>query len=333
MKTFNLSSTQDNGISAVICDIGARLLELNVPQENGSFVDLITGPSTESEIVNDQCFMGASVGRFGNRVSDGTYQFNGKTHQLTINDGVNHLHGGEGLHQRTWELVEQSEHSVTLSIKSDAGEDGYPGNVCIQAKYTISEVDTLQVEYSATTDESTPINIVQHAYWNLTGDPKQSIENHVLQSENLSAYLEINETMIPTGKVANASNTPFDFSAAKSLRDGLASQHTQLELAGGYDHCLVFSEEINSSVSNSLTLTDPLSNRSLTIKTNMPAVQLYSGNFLDGSQSGKQSTINYRTGLCIETQHYPDAMNHSHFPSAILNPDEIYQHTIEYIFQ
>lgn len=331
MQTFTIQHPE-SGIKAVLTDIGASLLELHVPNEDGTSTDLITGPINEEDVLADNCFMGSTVGRFGNRIANGKYNYNGKDYQLTINDGKNHLHGGVGVHKKTWEVDEVTDSSVSFSIRSHSGEDGYPGNAKMFAKYEITDSNKLLITYSATTDQATPMNMVQHAYWNLTGDPSKSIEDHTVQSNDLKCHLDIDAEMIPTGKVFSSEGTVFDFSEVTPLRKGLETDDESIKKAGGYDHCLVFSETAFTELTHSLTLSDPESGRSMSIATNMPAVQVYSGNFLDGSQNGKHGKIEKRTGICIETQHYPDAVNHPQFPSPILRKGEDYKHLIEYTF-
>ena len=331
-KFYTIESPVKGGIKAVLSDLGASLISLYCADRDGEVADVVTGPNTIENLWTDQCFMGASVGRFGNRVAKGKFSINGEDYQLTVNDGENHLHGGGGLHKKLWTVVKKSNISITFECDSTDGEDGYPGNLGLKACYTVSDSSLLTVEYSATTDRATPINIVQHAYWNLSGDLSSSIESNHFQSDDVSHFLPIDSTMIPTGEVKDVVDTPFDFKRGSALKPGLESGDDQIALAGGYDHCLVFSDTIAKGADYSVELSDQGSGRSMRVSSNMPAIQLYSGNFLDGSQTGKAGVIPRRTGVCLETQHYPDSVNQAKFPSAILEPNEKYYHVIEYRF-
>ena len=331
MRKIEICSPTLTGVRAVISGFGARLLELHVPAGGGS-VDVVNGPVDEEDVLADPFYMGASVGRCANRISKAKYSYQGEDFQLTANKGENHIHGGGGLHKKVWKIVESDENSVTLSIESPSGEDGYPGNVRIEVRYSISDESTLLVEYSASTDKATPMNIVQHTYWNLTGDHTKSIKDHTLQSDDIEGYLESDDEMIPSGKVIPTKGTPFDFNKEVALNLGLEGGDTAIERANGYDHCLVFGSELYDGLKPAVTLKEPQSGRSMVVRTNMPAMQLYTGNFLDASSNGKQGEIAYRTGVCLETQHYIDAVNQSSFPSVILQQGELYQHLIEYKF-
>lgn len=331
-KFYSIESSVKGGIKAVFSDLGASLISLHCADRDGGVADVITGPNTIDNLWTDQCFMGSSVGRFGNRVAKAKFTLNGEDYQLSVNDGENHLHGGGGLHKKLWSVVKKSNRSVTFECVSADGEDGYPGNLAVRACYTVSDSNILTVKYSATTDKATPVNIVQHAYWNLSGDLSSSIENHHFQSDDVSHFLPIDSTMIPTGEVKNIVNTPFDFRQEIAFKGGLESGDNQIGLAGGYDHCLVFTDTIAKGAGYSVVLSDQGSGRCMRVSSNMPAIQLYSGNFLDGSQMGKSGAITRRTGVCIETQHYPDSVNQAQFPSAIVEPNEKYYHVIEYLF-
>lgn len=334
MQTYTIQSEgyseeSSQGIKAVLCDLGATLLEVHVPDGSGDHVDVITGPPTVEELQKDQCFMGSSAGRFANRIKEGKFSLNGDDYQLTINDGVNHLHGGTGgIHKLVWSVVEQAASKVVFECECEDGSDGYPGNLKIRASYEITAENVLEILYTAETDAATPVNVVQHAYWNLSGDPKQDIRSHVIEGESLSHFLMVGEGAIPVGEVAPVDGTAFDFRLARTVQSSLDQGHRLFDLAGGIDHCFVLEEALQGQLVPVVTLSDPASGRSLKISSNMPAVQIYTGNFLDGSQPSREDgvMIGKQTGICLETQHFPDAVNHAHFPSCILNPGEEYNH-------
>ena len=333
MKTLVITSPSHKGIKATLTDIGASLLELHVPDSSGQgYVDVITGPVGEEDILADRCFMGATVGRVGNRVAEGRFSIDGEEYQLTVNDGEHHLHGGFGVHKKQWKVKEYTEHSVTFEISLPDGEDGYPGNCLMTARYWISNDEMLNVEYKAVVDKACPVNMVQHAYWNLSGDFSRCIDDHVVTSDDIGQVLEVEKGMIPTGNLLPVAGTVFDFREGKPLCEGLGANDAVIATAGGYDHCLIFSDQLADGFAHCLEVSHPGSGRSMKVETNMPAVQIYSGNFLDGTQTGKGGAIGHRTGMCVETQHYVDALNQVAFPSMIIRPGEVYMHKIRYTF-
>lgn len=328
---FYTLGAPNKGLYLTLSNIGASLVGCVSEDKNGNRVDVIVGPETPEQLPANTAFMGGTVGRFANRIAKGQYTHDGETHQLSINDGANHLHGGvKGIHMEIWDVVSQSDDEIIFAYTSPDGDDGYPGTLQMQVIYRLVGNDAFTVIYKAETDKATPVNIAQHAYWNLTGDPSLQIVKHQVQSSDVIAFLEVSEEVMPTGSVIDVKGTVFDFTNSRELTDGLESGEEQIQRAGGYDHCLVFSDNVAPSAQNSIQFYEPTSGRKLEVTTNMPAVQLYSGNFLDGSIVGKCGNVQYRTGFCVETQHYPDAVNFDHFPSPILNPGEKYEHIIEY---
>ncbi|MFC4995102.1 aldose epimerase family protein [Rubritalea tangerina] len=325
--------SENSQIRVEVSNLGASLIKLECTDRDGRLGDVVVGPESMAQLAENQSYMGSTVGRFANRIARGEYRDSGKLVKLSVNDGANHLHGGlGGIHKVLWEVESQSKDSITFVYVSADGDDGYPGELVMRARYSLDGENQLSVCYEAEADARTPVNLAQHAYWNLTGNPKESIERHEVQSGSALAYLELNEEVLPTGAIAPSEGTVFDFTKWRALGDGLESGAEQIVRAGGYDHCLVFSDCVSGTLEHSITVRDVGSGRVMEVMTNMPGVQLYSGNFLDGSELGKGGAIEHRTGLCLETQHYPDAVNHAHFPSAILEPGEKYEHHIRYRF-
>lgn len=332
MKTefYSLGNPQ-KGINLTVSNLGASIVGCVCEDKNGTRSDVVVGPETPEQLAANTAFMGGTVGRFANRIAKGQYTHNGETHQLSINDGKNHLHGGvKGIHMEVWDVISQSEDEIVFGYVSPDGDDGYPGTLRMTVSYKLTSETTFLVRYEAKTDKATPVNLAQHAYWNLTGDPSKQIVNHLVQSSDVTSYLEVSDEVMPTGNIAEVNGTVFDFSSEKELKPGLESNDVQISRAGGYDHCLVFGNKVEDGTTNSIIFRDAVSGRSLKVSTNMPAVQLYSGNFLDGSIEGKGGNVQHRTGFCVETQHYPDAVNFDHFPSPILEAYQKYEHVIEY---
>jgi aldose 1-epimerase len=333
-QIFTIAAQCGTGIEVTLSNWGASILKILAPDREGNFEDVVQGPDGLAGLRDDASYMGRSVGRFANRIAHGRFTLGETEYQLAQNNGPNHLHGGlGGIHNEVWDVVEQSDTKIVFALVCADGSDGYPGELTISVRYEVTEAMRIEVEYSATTTKKTPVNIVQHVYWNLTGDPAESALNHTLESMKAAHYLPVDADSIPLGEIASVRETPFDFSFPKPLSVGVNSGDVQIERAYGYDHCLVFSDKVEHEALNSLTLTDPKSGRSLCMSTNMPGVQLYSGNFLDGTTTGKgNQAIHARSGVCMETQHFPDSPNQKQFPSPMLDVGETYQHSICYDF-
>jgi len=333
-QIFTIAARCGTGIEVSLSNWGASILKVLAPDREGTFEDVVQGPDSIAGLRDDPFYMGRSVGRYANRIAHGRFALDETEYQLAQNNGPNHLHGGlRGMHNEVWDVVEQSDTKIVFALVCADGSDGYPGELTISVRYEITEAMRLEVEYSATTTKKTPVNIVQHVYWNLTGNSSESVLNHTLESVQAAHYLPVDADSIPLGEIASVRDSPFDFSVPKALSVGLNSGDVQIERTQGYDHCLVFSDKVEHEALNSFTLTDPKSGRSLCMSTNMPGVQVYSGNFLDGSTKGKgNQPIHARSGVCMETQHFPDSPNQKQFPSPMLDVGETYQHSICYDF-
>ena len=321
----------DRGAVVRITEYGGTLVSVRVPDRFGEPADVVLGFDTLEEYQTKSGSLGVIVGRFANRIAEGRFQLDGVDYQLAINNPPNHLHGGVGGFQRAlWRgEVEDSLEGlgVRLNYTSADGEDGYPGEVKVEVRYTLTKASGLRIDYYATADRPTPINLTNHAYFQLKGHDQGSIYQHVLRLKS-SQYTVRDASGIPTGEIALVEGTPFDFTSPMEI----GARIDQLE-SGGYDDNLVFDGwESNGRPRRVGEVIEPLRGRRMELLTTEPGVQLYTGNFLDGLR-GKQGAIYDRHhAFCLETQHFPDSVNHDHFPSVILRPDETYQQTTEYRF-
>lgn len=333
---YTLKNSQ--GMTVKLSDWGGYIQSIIVADRKGEFADVLVGYDSWDEYYNDCCYAGPIVGRFGNRIGKAQFSIDGQTYQLSANDGgankdINQLHGGfKGLHKRLWQS-ELIENGVQLSYLSKDGEEGYPGNLQIKLNITLSDDNELQFEYFATTDKKTHVNLTSHTYFNLSGDMQTDIEQHVLQI-NANKITPVDQYLIPTGELEPVVGTPFDFTSAKKIGRDIRQPNKQLRYGGGvdkqhggYDHNWVFTD-YDGSLKNQVSLHDPVSGRLLEIYTQEPAIQFYSGNFMDGTMLGKNGQpVKFRYGLALEPQHYPDSPNQASFPSTLLVPGDTY-HTI-----
>ncbi|MBT4099237.1 MAG: galactose mutarotase [Gemmatimonadetes bacterium] len=321
----------DRGAVVRITEYGGTLVSVSVPDRFGESADVVLGFDTLEEYQTKSGSLGVIVGRFANRIAAGRFQLDGADYQLAINNPPNHLHGGEGGFQRAlWQgEVEDSLEGlgVRLNYTSADGEDGYPGEVKVEVRYTLTKASGLRIDYYATTDRPTPINLTNHAYFQLQGHNQGAIHQHVLRLKS-SQYTVRDASGIPSGEIALVEGTPFDFTSPMEI----GARIDQLE-SGGYDDNLVFDGwESNGRPRLVGEVIEPVRGRRMELLTTEPGVQLYTGNFLDGLE-GKQGAIYDRHhAFCLETQHFPDSVNHDHFPSVILRPDETYRQTTEYRF-
>lgn len=337
------SLTNSAGMTVKVSNWGAYVQSIVVPDKNGEFEDVVIGYDSWNEYYNDCCYSGPIVGRFANRIAEAKFDVDGVNYQLTKNDGgpnkdINQLHGGKlGLHKRVWQAKEITD-GVELSYLSVDGEEGYPGNLLIKVSYTLTQQNELKVAYHGTTDKTTPVNLTLHTYFNLSGDAQRNIETQVLQIA-ADKITPIDDLLIPTGELSAVIGTPFDFIQPTLIGKNIRIADPQLKKGGGvdqqfggYDHNWVFSE-YDSSLKKQVSLYDPKSGRVLEILTEEPAIQFYSGNFMDGTVTGKNGkVVKHRNGLALEPQHYPDSPNQASFPSTLLKPGEVYQTESVYRF-
>jgi aldose 1-epimerase len=307
VKTFTLS--HPSGISATVSELGATLRTLSVPGRDGEMQNILVGFKTPEEWLSNSLYSGTTVGRYANRIAGAKFSLNGKEYQLATNSGPNHLHGGKtGFDKLVWKTEAAADSSVRFTLISPDGDEGYPGKLSVTVEYKL-DADSLTWTATATTDKATPVNLTSHAYFNLTGEPSNSVLSHTLQI-NATEYLPVDGANIPTGEFAPVASTSFDFNKPASIAANLAMTES------GFDHTFVLNspQELRPAVS----LHDPGSGRTLELSTNQPGVQLYLS-----SPFG-----NEHSAICLEPQKYPDSPNKPDFPCCILNPGETYSHTI-----
>jgi aldose 1-epimerase len=321
--------TNRHGIEARIMTYGATIVSLKTPDRYGQLKNIVLGFDNLDSYLAGVPYYGATVGRYANRIAKGEFTLDGNPYQLPLNDGANSLHGGMlGFDKRIWKAVEsgaQDPRTLRLTYISAAGEEGYPGQLRAVVTYRLTEDDTLEINYEATTTAPTPVNLANHSYFNLTGDPTQSILGHHLQI-NAAAFTPVDATLIPTGEQRPVAGTPFDFRHATSVGSRIDDIDEQLKLGHGYDHNWILqpTDGGKGALRLAATLMDPVSGRVLELRTTQPGLQFYSGNFMNGKPSKQGTVYAFRTGLCLETQHFPDSPNHPAFPNTILRPGERY---------
>jgi aldose 1-epimerase len=322
-----------NGIELSITNYGCRITSLIVPDKYGKHENILLGYKNIDYYLNDEFYLGAVVGRFANRIAKGSFTLGNNRLQLPINNGVNHLHGGiNGFDKKVWhatKIVETNKQGVKFFYKSNNGEEGYPGELDVEVTYLLTNNNELQINYKAETNKTTHINLTNHSYFNLSGNFNNSIVNHKLRIYS-DKFLEMDSDSIPTGKIISTNLTPFNFQDYKTIGEKINDNNYQIKNGNGYDHCFIFENE-NKSLKLISELFEPKSGRLMEVYTTEPAVQLYSGNFLSKAKTNQK--FGRRTGLCLETQHYPDSPNHPEFPTTILHPEKAYSSQSIYRFK
>ena len=324
--------TNRHGIEIRTIPYGAILVSIRVPDRRGSLDDVVIGHDTLDGYLNASRFFGAVVGRYGNRIAKGRFTLDGKEYALALNNGPNHLHGGvKGFDKILWTVARRDASSITYRRVSPDGEEGYPGRLDASVTYTLTANNELRIDYQATTDKATPINLTQHSYFNLAGDGARDVLDHVVEI-NADRYTPVDATKIPTGELAPVGNTPFDFRSPQPIGARIGVEHEQLKFGGGYDHNFVLNRT-GAGLIWAARVYEPTTGRTLEVWTTEPGLQFYSGNNLDGSITGKAGHV-YKTryGLCLETQHFPDSPNHPNFPSTILRPGQTFRSQTVYLF-
>ncbi len=327
--------TSRSGIAAQIITYGATITSLRVPDRNGKIDDVVLGYDSLQGYIDGASYFGAIVGRYGNRIGKGRFQLDGKQYQLTINDGENHLHGGkQGFNKVLWDakvLNDSGEPSLQLQYVSRDGEEGYPGTVTLKVTYTLTGKNELRIDYEGTTDQPTILNPTQHSYFNLTGSFTNTILNHQLMIE-ADSFTPVDKGLIPTGEIVSVANTPMDFRSPVAIGAHINDSNEQLAFGRGSDHNWVLRNS-TGRIRKAAELYEPNSGRLMTVSTDQPGLQFYTGNFLDGTAKGKNGiAYQYRTGLCLETQAFPDTPNKSQFPPVTLRPGQTYRQTTIYQF-
>ncbi len=324
-----------NGMEVQITNYGGTITSLKTPDKSGKYENITLACDSLSGYLKGVPYFGALIGRYGNRIAKGRFTLDGKTYSLAQNNGVNALHGGKkGFDKVLWTATptDGEEPQLKLVYTSADGEEGYPGKLEVEVIYTLQKDNSLKIDYKAITDKSTVVNLTNHTYFNLTGDASKEILDHEV---TLSAdkFLPVDGTLIPTGELKAVAGTPFDFTTAHKIGERINDgKDVQIKFGKGYDHCWVFTDS-GKTLKNVASVYEPTSGRLMEVLTTEPSIQFYSGNFLDGSVIGKGGIpAKFRTGFCLETQHYPDSPNQPKFPTTVLKPGETYQTTTIYKF-
>jgi aldose 1-epimerase len=334
--------TNKNGMVVKAITYGGIITSIRVPDTSGTFENVVLGFDELARYLSDEYreaspYFGAIIGRYANRIEDGRFTLDGQAYKLATNNGPNHLHGGdEGFSRRLWKaepFENDSARGVVFTYTSPDGEEGYPGRLDTEVTYTLTDDNELVFGYRATTTEATPVNLTQHSYFNLSGQSEGTILDHRL-TINADAFTFVNENLIPTGELQPVEGTPFDFTMATPIGARINQVNQQLQYAGGYDHNFVLNREDAGagSLVRAARVYDPESGRHLTVRTTEPGLQFYSGNFLDGRLEGPNGPYEHRSGLALETQHFPNSPNEENFPSTILRPGETYRSRTVYEF-
>jgi len=329
--------TNSHGIEARIITYGGTVISLKVPDRNGKMGDIVLGHNSLDRYVDPNHagspYFGCIIGRYGNRIGKGRFTLDGKTYTLAANNGPNHLHGGTvGFDQKVWkaEPVNGKESALKLTCTSKDMEEGYPGNLKVTVTYTLTDKDELRIDYEATTDKPTVCNLTNHSYFNFTGADRDILDHEL--TINADRLTPVDSGLIPTGEFRSVEGTPFDFRKAKKIGQDINADDEQIKFGGGFDHNWVLRKQ-GSDLSLAARVVEPTSGRVMEIYTTEPGIQFYSGNFLDGTVTGKDGKVyKHRYGLCLETQHYPDSPNKPDWPTTVLRPGKTYKTTTVHKF-
>lgn len=333
-KQVGLYTISGGDITMQVTNFGARVVSLWAPGRDGKYADVATGYENIGKYVDNggERFLGATIGPVGNRIGKGTYTLDGETVQLPLNNDGNTLHGGFiGNDMLVWDVLEQTDSSLVLGLEREAGIDNWPGKLCVRMTYTATSESAFRIDYEATTDKAMPVNLTNHAFFNLTGDSSKSILGHEIQI-NASRTTPVDALLIPTGEIASLDGSPLDFRTSKPIGQDVDVENDQLANGRGYDHnwCL---DKTCDGVELAAVLYEPESGRVMEVLTDQPGLQFYCGNFFDGKAVDKfGKAIGYRCSLALETQKWPDSINHEGFCDTVLRPGEVYTHTCIYRF-
>lgn len=327
VKLFTLRNK--SGMAVEISNYGATLVSIHVPDQKGQDGNVLLGYDDIKGYYNGKSYFGCVVGRYANRIAKGAFELDGKQYQLPQNDGLNSLHGGvNSIDKQVWDARIMND-AIRLTTVMKDGENGYPGNVKLTVVYSLRSDNSLVIDYSASTDKTTVLNISNHAYFNLSGDPSKTILDHEIKI-NADAFTPVDSTLIPTGEIKKVSGTAFDFLSFKKIGQDIDQPDQQLIYGKGYDHNFVLNTRDGKSPV--VEVVEKISGRKMEVFTNQPGVQFYTGNFLNGSEKGRGLSFEHRTGFCLETQQFPDAPNQSNFPSTVLKPGEVWKSQTTYKF-
>lgn len=330
---FTLSNSA--GMEVGIINYGGIIVSISVPDKNGDFTDIVLGYDNLEGYLQQSKYFGAIIGRHANRIEEGIFEINGTLYNLAKNDGSNHMHGGlVGFDKVIWDaqiIGDNKDQYLQLTYHSPHGEEGYPGNLDVKVNYSLTEDNQLKIDYHGVTDQDTVVNLSNHSYFNLQGHGGGYIGDHQLMICG-DKFTAVDKNCLTNGEILDLDKTPFDFTRLSPIDPGLKSSHEQIASGGGYDHNWILKKD-NGGLTKAAELYEPITGRLMEVYTTKPGIQFYSGNFLDGSETCKDG-IKYgkRSGLCLETQYFPNALKHKHFPSPILKEGEEYRHTTIYKF-
>ena len=323
------------GMKLAITNYGGRFVSLIVPDKKGKMTDVITGfSSVNGFIYSTEAYFGATIGRFGNRIAKGKFSLDGQPYTLFKNNGPNTLHGGKkGFQSVIWDAKQINDSTLQLHYLSKDGEEGFPGNLDVTVTYGLNNNNEITMDYLATTDKKTVVNLTNHAFFNLNGEGSGTINNHLL-TINAASYTPVDSTLIPTGKIEPVAGTPFDFTTAQTIGSRLdTAKNVQLKYGNGYDHNYVLRPSADTRLNHAATVVGDLSGIVMEITTTEPGLQFYGGNFMQSKNSFKSgSKDDFRTAFCLETQHFPDAPNQTNFPTTVLEPGKTYKTSSIYKF-
>ncbi|GAB3917871.1 aldose epimerase family protein [Mucilaginibacter boryungensis] len=319
-------------LQVTITNYGARLVGLLTLGKDGTLVDVVAGFKTVDEYEQATSpYYGATIGRFANRIAKGRFSLNGISYMLPVNNGPNCLHGGGGIHAKVWDILDVQDQSITMQLYSPNGEDGFPGNVYITVTYMLAD-NAVVINYEATTDKDTIINLTNHAYFNLNGEGDGDILGHTLQI-NADSYTPVTQNLIPTGELGTVAHSPFDFRTAKPIGKDIGADHEQLIVARGYDHNYVLNRVEGQKLTFAAKAIGDKTGIAMAVDTTEPGMQFYTGNFMDGTNTFKGgSKDDFRSTFCLETQHFPDSPNQPAFPSTLLSAGQVFRSSSVYRF-
>lgn len=323
-----------NGMVAKITNYGGKIVQLLVPDRNGKLGDVVLGYESLDQTMKGQASMGCVVGRYANRIGKGKFSLDGVDYQLSINNGVNHLHGGTtGTRFQVFDALQIDEKTLQLTYNFKDGQDGYPGNCMLKAVYQLTDNNELVLTYDAVTDKDTIVNFTNHAFWNLAGAGNGTVLNHEV-TLNADCFTPVDDTLITTGEIRSVKGTAMDFTTPHKIGERINGSYEQLKYGPGYDHNFVLNKQEGQNMTFAARVYEPTSGRIMEVYTTEPGIQFYSGNFLDGKKDiGKAGkSYEYRGAFCLETQHYPDSPNKANFPSVVLKPGQWFSSTSIYKF-
>ena len=334
-KDVSLYTLKNADLTMQVTNFGARVVTLWAPDREGNYEDVVLGYNNIDMYINNpgERFLGAVVGPYANRIAGGTYSIGDQTYTFPQNNNGQTLHGGLlGLDMVVWDVKDVNDSSIVLAYLHADGQDGHPGNLDIEMTYTLTSSNEFKVDYVASTDKATHVNMSHHSFFNLKGEGNGTINDHVLMI-NASKTTPVDALLIPSGEIADVTGTPFDFREPKEIGSDLGIENEQLANGAGYDHNWVLERAEDGGLELAASVYEPASGRYMEVWTDQPAIQFYGGNFFDGTTTGKYGkALNYRESIALETQKYPDTPNHSNFPSTLLNPGETYTHVCVYRF-